>query len=49
MNNQKMDYIKNASIEELAKFVSEPNLKVETLDASVGDYFAPGYIPRVVN
>ena len=36
-------------MEELAKYVSEPNLKVDNFDASVNDYFAPGFVPPVVN
>ena len=49
MTNGKRDFVENTSIEELAKYVSEPNLKVENFDASVNDYFEPGFIPKVVN
>ena len=49
MNLQKVNYVKNASVEELAKYVSEPNLKVNDLDAAVGDYFSPNIMPSVVN
>ena len=46
---QKSDYVRNASVEELAAYVSEPNLKMSHLDATVGDYFSTNYLPGVVN
>ena len=49
LNMQKSDYVRNASVEELAAYVSEPNLKVSHLDATVGDYFSTNYLPGVVN
>ena len=49
MNSQKRDFIENTSIEELAKYVSEPNLKKHPLDPSIGDYFGPGFMPSVVS
>ena len=49
LNIQKSDYVRNASVEELAAYVSEPNLKVSHLDATVGDYFSTNYLPGVVN
>ena len=49
LNHQKTNYVRNASVEELAQYVSEPNLKVNHLDATVGDYFSTNYLPGVVN
>ena len=39
LNMQKSNYVRNASVEELAQYVSEPNLKVNHFDATVGGLF----------
>ena len=48
LNMQKSNYVRNASVEELAQYVSEPNLKVNHFDATVGDYFSTNYLPGVM-